>query len=41
MIIDYALPLAITVFGGWMVFEFFGLCYSHQRFQRLRDENHR
>jgi hypothetical protein len=41
MIIDYALPLAITLFGGWMVFEFVGLCYSQRRFQRLRDENHR
>ena len=41
MIIDYALPLAITVFSGWMVFEFFGLCHSHRRVNRMRDENHR
>ena len=41
MIIDYALPLAITVFSGWVLFEFIGLCHLHRRFQRLRDENHR
>ena len=41
MIIDYALPLAITVFSGWIVFEFLGLCYSQRRFQKMRDENHR
>lgn len=38
MLIDYALPLAITVLSGWIVFEFLGLCYSQRRFERMRDE---
>jgi hypothetical protein len=39
--IDNALPIAVVILSGWVVFEFCGLCYSHRRFQKMRDENHR
>ena len=40
-LIDNAIPIAITLLSGWMLFEFLGLCYSHRRFQKMRDEDSR
>ena len=38
ILIDNVLPVAITIFSGWMLFEFLGLCHAERKFRRMRDE---
>lgn len=34
--IENILPIAITVFSGWMLLEFIGLCFASRHFRRMR-----